>query len=342
MKSFGLSALTLCKEIWRLYRGAGALRPDEYFSYKLCDPAIPFAEKARFLSDFRHWNITYRCSDPRWDALTEDKWASYQFLGSLGISVPRTVAVFDKSARAFPSCHKLSSTDDLRRLLSTPQMLPLFVKANSGLGSFGAMVIAAFRDDMVFLEHSEPLTVERLASEYLGTRTYIFQPVVQNHRKIGEISPHLATVRTINLIDGDVVRTPFILFKIPSQSSIADNYWREGNMLAAIDPASGKIFRVVKGKGRQLEELVDHPETGARLVGMQMPLWRDVRALNEKCARIYAPVRYQSLDIAITDEGPMVIEVNTGGGFDLPQFATGRGFLTDEVRAFFVRYGCKF
>ena len=33
-------------------------------------------------------------------------------------------------------------------------------------------------------------------------------------------------------------------------------------------------------------------------------------------------------------EGPVLIEVNTGGGFDLPQLASGRGFLTDEVGDF--------
>ena len=35
----------------------------------------------------------------------------------------------------------------------------------------------------------------------------------------------------------------------------------------------------------------------------------------------------------------MLIETDTGGGFTLPQFATGRGFLTDEVREFFRECG---
>ena len=42
------------------------------------------------------------------------------------------------------------------------------------------------------------------------------------------------------------------------------------------------------------------------------------------------------MDIAITPAGLMLIEINTGGSFTLPQFASGRGFLTDEVRAFFA------
>jgi hypothetical protein len=45
------------------------------------------------------------------------------------------------------------------------------------------------------------------------------------------------------------------------------------------------------------------------------------------------------MDIAITQEEPVLIEINTGGGFDLPQYASGAGFLTEEVRNFFQSCG---
>ena len=38
----------------------------------------------------------------------------------------------------------------------------------------------------------------------------------------------------------------------------------------------------------------------------------------------------------------MVVELNYGGGFDLPQYASGRGLLTPEVRAFFESFGYDF
>jgi hypothetical protein len=61
--------------------------------------------------------------------------------------------------------------------------------------------------------------------------------------------------------------------------------------------------------------------------------------LAHRCAPIFQPVRYQSMDIGITQAGPVLIEINTGGGFDLPQLASGEGFLTDEVRDFFRACG---
>ena len=40
------------------------------------------------------------------------------------------------------------------------------------------------------------------------------------------------------------------------------------------------------------------------------------------------------MDVAILADGPTVIEVNTGGAFNLPQLASGRGFLCDTVLDF--------
>jgi hypothetical protein len=45
------------------------------------------------------------------------------------------------------------------------------------------------------------------------------------------------------------------------------------------------------------------------------------------------------MDIAIAQDAPVLIEINTGGGFNLPQLASGEAFLSDEVRDFFRACG---
>ena len=78
-----------------------------------------------------------------------------------------------------------------------------------------------------------------------------------------------------------------------------------------------------------------HPATGTPLVGETLPMWDRVLDLARTTAPIFAPVRYQSMDTAITEAGPLLVEIDTGGSFTLPRFATGRDFLTDPVRGFF-------
>lgn len=68
-------------------------------------------------------------------------------------------------------------------------------------------------------------------------------------------------------------------------------------------------------------------------------MWREVLKLNDRAARLFAPVAFSSLDIGITPKGPVIVEINSGSSFDLVQVASGRGFLTPEVLEFFQRRG---
>ena len=77
-------------------------------------------------------------------------------------------------------------------------------------------------------------------------------------------------------------------------------------------------------------------------MGLELPFWSELLEINQRAARTFSPIRYQSTDIAITEDGPVVVELNYGGGFDLPQYASGRGILTQEVRNFFESCGVRF
>ncbi|HNB25679.1 MAG TPA: sugar-transfer associated ATP-grasp domain-containing protein [Alphaproteobacteria bacterium] len=338
----GKSELAQAKELMRLRRGIGHLAVDEYFMYRLYDDRL-YSDETRdaFLSEKLHWPICAKCADPQWRATTEDKWLAYLLLAQFGQRVPRTLAVVDGSQRSFATTPKLSSAADLAGFLATAP-LPIFAKPNAELGSFGAILIKRFEGGRITIDEDRSFTPEEMMRDIFGARTYLLQEVVRNHPDIARLSDYVATVRTMNLVWPDRIETPFTLVKIPVGDNIADNYWRKGNLIADVDPETGIIRRAVSGKGAELKLHETHPLTGAPLVGMQLPFWRELRAANEACARAYAPVRYQSLDIALTPEGPAIIEINSGGSFMLAQIASGRGFLTPSVRKFFEASGWDF
>src|SRR3546814_14569706 len=112
---------------------------------------------------------------------------------------------------------------------------------------------------------------------------------------------------------------------------MSDNFWRVGNLLANIDPEHGTILRVLRGTGPGMEEFQQHPATGQQLVGTRLPHWQEVRRVNDARARLFAPVRYPSLDIALTGAGPGVVEVNVGG--DRQSGGGGKGVIVQvELR----------
>jgi hypothetical protein len=78
-----------------------------------------------------------------------------------------------------------------------------------------------------------------------------------------------------------------------------------------------------------------HPDTGVELMEFQLPDWAIVRDLCLKVAMVFPNLRMQAFDIASSDRGPVVIEVNVGGDYNLPQLATGQGMLTPHFLKFF-------
>jgi len=337
----GRNAFSIAREFWRLHRGRGKLSIAEYFDYGLYD-SERFSErdKDRFLSESIHWNLTADCCDMSWRALTEDKWLSAFFLAGAGVRVPETLAILDRSLRTYVGVEKIATADRLKSFLTTQASLPIFGKHLRGIGSFGVFMITGADEEAIHLANEKPLSYEAFFEDFVGTHSYVLQRVVRNHAFFEKYTPNTVTIRIVNILTDDGVKTPFALLKMPSQRNIADNFWREGNLICNLDVATGEILRAVAKTSSDAQQITEHPETGNALIGEVVPLWPEITAMNLRCATLFAPVRYQSLDVAIEQDGPVVVEINTGSAFDLPQLASGAGFLTDDITAFFRSCGC--
>jgi glutathione synthase/RimK-type ligase-like ATP-grasp enzyme len=68
-----------------------------------------------------------------------------------------------------------------------------------------------------------------------------------------------------------------------------------------------------------------------------LPEWTALTALCLKAARAFPGLRMQAWDIALTERGPVLVEVNVGGDFNLPQLAHGSGLMDERFRAFVDR-----
>lgn len=258
-----------------------------------------------------------------------------------GVAVPETVAVIDTSPRVYPGTPKISTADELRDIVLKDLGNGLFGKIVHGMVSFGA-----FRIDHADATHltctgKDPMTYAAFMADFVGDSAYMLQRKLVNHPEFSQYCDSVATVRMVNLLKDGSVFVPMATIKLPQGENIADAFWRPGNIACAVEVAAGTIKTVTRRDDPVINFMDDHPEVSG-LMGMTLPCWDELIDLNARAAKLFARIRYQSTDIAITPRGPVIVELNYGGAFDLPQYTNGKGLLTPEVRSFFEEYGYDF
>lgn len=336
----GISIRQMLKECRQGSKWPGKMTQHEYVSWRLYEKSRD--ERKLFISDWVHWPIHDICMDEVWSPRTEDKWQCTQELLSAGIPTIPCVAIVDRSGASFDGTDVLRSEADIQSYVESADG-PLFAKPNTLMGSFGAFRIDGVDGDKLVLNGGQDrLPLLNIVEHGLSDLTYVLQPVVCNHSDIAEYAEGLATVRNVNFVRNGTVRLDRCVLKIPVQGNYADNNWRSGNLLADIDPATGRIEQVSRGVGPHREDFTHHPDTGTALVGVTLPHWDRVVEVNRDTAALFGAINYQSQDIALTPDGPVVVEVNSGGSFALPQMAAGRGLLNAQNKEFFEACGVNF
>jgi len=329
-------------DFMQIARGPGKLTFDEYVNYRLYDRELYPDNDARlrFLSERRQWPLCHQCSDQDWKGATEDKWIAELMLREASIRTTKTLAVVGGEPRAYGRTPLITNADKFAEFMATRDA-PTFAKVNGGLGSEGATRIVPLGDgryDVAGIgETGAPELFTLLCS---APGAYLLQEELVHHPEVAAlIGDRIATIRAISFVIKGEVHTPLAVLKLPTGANIADNFWRPGNMVADVDEKNGTIRRVVRGMGPDQELVTHHPDTGKALIGAVLPMWSEVLEMIRETGRLYAPVGYQSLDITITEDGPTIVEVNTGSSFVLSQVARGEGFLSNEVLDLFMRAG---
>ncbi len=336
MSHHGKSAFAQLSDIWRLRFGPGKLQPKEYYYYRLYDDdRYSHDEKTRFLGR-AGWERIYRiCNQLDWWALAHDKLAYHALLQGQNLPAPSNYALYHQFRQSgdLPS---LTSRGMLADYLRTTMPYPVFAKPVTGIRSAGVSSLKRYapEDDTLVLFDGRSVAVDDyvLEVEAFSDDGYLFQEVLIPHEQIAALSgDRLTTMRLIVGIENSGPVLMHALWKIPVGSNPADNFWRPGNLLGALDPESGHVCRVISGVGPDQREVSHHPDTAAKLLDVTLPDWAASVTVCLKAAAMFSGLRLQAWDVALTNRGPVLLEVNIGGDFNLPQLALAEGILSNKM-----------
>lgn len=156
----------------------------------------------------------------------------------------------------------------------------------------------------------------------IENRLFLEELVLQ-HEDLNKLCP--ASVNTIRVMTYHNHGDPRILWmgmRVGSGKSAVDNF-SSGGMVVAIDEEKGCL------KGDAIDKVSAtfpvHPTTGVAFDGFPIPCFDQVKGLVLEAARMEDKILVIGWDVAITPNGPVLIEGNRRPGFGLSQVLDDRG-----------------
>ncbi len=155
--------------------------------------------------------------------------------------------------------------------------------------------------------------------------------IIQNEHW-GKLSPN--SVNTLRIMTGAVNGKSYIVFaaaRIGSGKTIADNF-HQGGTGVLVDLEKGQL--VGNAIDKRLNES-PYSIAGVKVDGYEIPYWNEIREMVLKAALVNDKIHMVGWDVAITENGPLIIEGNRGPGFDLVQVLLKKGtkYMLDDLLA---------
>jgi len=150
---------------------------------------------------------------------------------------------------------------------------------------------------------------------------YVLQPRISNHPALARFSSGaLCTVRmhTGRRRDG-TIESYLPVLKMPAGTTTVDNF-HAGNLAAPVEMKSGRLgFGLHRDRWGMVTGVERHPDTGARIAGFELPHWSALQSLARRAQAELTDAPLAAFDIAITREGPVLVEGNLLFGAEIGQ-----------------------
>ena len=215
----------------------------------------------------------------------------------------------------------------------------LFVKPIAGRGGKGAQ-----RWDRVGPDHYQSPDGERLTRGQLFDRLLVAakktpllaQQRLRNHAALEPLNNGaLSTIRVLTCLNerGEPELVGAAMRMAIGSNHVVDNL-HAGGIAAAVNLDSGVLGSASNlGADSRIGWLDSHPVSRAAIAGAELPMWDEVRELALRAHRAFDDRILVGWDIAITDDGPVLVEGNGSPDLDIMQRFVRHGLMAARLGA---------
>lgn len=204
---------------------------------------------------------------------------------------------FDKFFRRGWCINKTVSLDEFKEIFKKDKKV--VYKPLDGNGGIGIKIL-----------NVEEKGLDAIYEELRALQRGVVESFVVQHKDMASLAPgSVNTIRIVTIGNEENSDIAYVSVRVGSGKSIVDNF-TEGGMVAGVDLETGTIVT----PGVTVDGIVceEHPETGVKFRGFKIPYFKEAIELVEEATKTIAG--YIGWDVAISENGPMLIEANVMPG----------------------------
>lgn len=309
----------------------------------------------QFLSN-RHNHTLYRPVINRGDQqhILEDKWIAQSYLMSMQLPVPRTYGLYHPVFGTTIFGATMNTPEHVARLIEDELPQRVFLKPRGGRKGRHVIMAELYKDKHGNIEvlanetcytledflHSLP---QNAFGDYDGCyHGWLIQAYIPQHDFLNKINPHtINTVRVVTLVNSqNQVHVQHAILRLGRKGGVADN-WAKGGISVAIDTQTGRLGRGVFKPHYGGAWVSVHPDTETCFEGQTIPEWHAILDVCKRASIMFSGIRSAGWDIALTPDGPVIIEGNAAWDLPMVQVHT-KGYLNDKTRSELDKFGINF
>lgn len=243
---------------------------------------------------YQRYKLRKEVHKKEYEIIFEDKYVCYQICNGMDIPQPKLFAYVRPGS---------GSEKAIDRLIENSNT-PLIVKPTRGKGGKDIVIIKKSGERWLAIKSGEVTDLK----DWKLTQESIVQEYVTQHQALTEVSPSINTVRIVTML---TVSNEVIILGAFMRFGVADKYIDNtsiGGLAVKIDPDTAVLSRTALDFSSRTYD--EHPVSGQKFEGFVIPHFHKVVALAKKVQSNFPYHRMMGLDIAIREDGPMLIEIN--------------------------------
>lgn len=300
----------IIEDYMALYTSKG-LTMDEYYEFEFEKRSEDFRKSFLGLNEQRHYLDLL--NPIKYYILARNKFIAHKMLEDTGVRKSTLYCYYQPESRVNSSLEIASTIEDVCRILKAKGVLECVVKTTESSHGDNVWVIKNISYKDTDAEMTRFDEQKLMLSEFLKDTPLVFESVIhQTHQFANLNSSSVNTIRFMTSLypDGSAkIIATFI--KIGRSGKCVDNAGSGGNVDVCVDVKTGELRYAIQYDGwRNIKEIDCHPDSGNSINGVVIDNWEAIKAEVIKFQQAFPYCKIAGWDIAITDEGPVVIEVN--------------------------------